>query len=242
MLEVERLSARYGSIYALKEVSLAVRAGEIVTVVGPNGAGKTTLLRTLSGLHRASSGSVRLLDREITYLDAHHIVRAGVTQVLQGRQIFEDMTVLQNLRMGAYCRSRFGADDLGPDLDEVYSYFPILHERRRQKGGTLSGGEQVMLAIGRALMARPMLLLLDEPSLGLAPKVVDTVFEALQRLNRAGRTIVLVEQNAELAFDLAVRGYLMVLGQVALEGPTRELRTSQRVVDLYLGQSGRVAD
>jgi branched-chain amino acid transport system ATP-binding protein len=237
MLKVEGLSAHYGAIHAVRDVSLEVREGEIVTIVGPNGAGKTTLLRTLSGLHRASAGSVSYRDQPITNLDPHRIVRAGLTQVLQGRQVFDEMTVLQNLRMGAYHRADRSAQVLNRDLDEVYAYFPRLQERAQQKGGTLSGGEQVMLAIGRALMSKPHLLLLDEPSFGLAPQMVDAVFDALLELNRAGRTIVLVEQNAELAFDVAQRGYLMVLGRVVLTGSTAELRGSDAVIDLYLGQA-----
>jgi len=237
MLRIEQLSAHYGAIHAVKAVSLHVAAGEIVTVVGPNGAGKTTLLRTVSGLHRASAGTVRLSDRDITRLDAHEIVRAGIVQVLQGRQIFDDMTVLQNLVMGAYHRARQARDRLARDLEETYAFFPVLGERSAQKAGTLSGGEQVMLAIGRALMAKPRLLLLDEPSLGLAPMMVDVVCETLRRMNGAGLTIVLVEQNAELAFDLAHRGYLMSLGRIALEGSIEELRNSPRVADLYLGRN-----
>ncbi len=235
MLRINHLSSYYGSIQALKEVSLEVHPGEIITVVGPNGSGKTTLLRTISGLNRAFSGTVHLVDEEITNLDPHLIVRTGITQVLQGRQIFSEMTVLQNLRIGAYHRAPMPPEDLKRDLEEVYSYFPLLKERINQKGGTLSGGEQVMLAIGRALMAKPQLFLLDEPSLGLAPKVVDVVFETLQKMHRDGRTIVLVEQNAELAFDLAQRCYLMVLGRIVLEGSVEDLRKSEEVIDLYLG-------
>ncbi len=235
MLRISNLSSHYGSIQALKEVSLQVNRGEIVTIIGPNGSGKTTLLRTISGLHQASGGSICLEDRDITHIDPHEIVAGGMTHVLQGRQIFEEMTVLQNLKIGAYHRSPLSAKEMKSDLDEVYSYFPLLLERTSQKGGTLSGGEQVMLAIGRALMAKPDLLLLDEPSLGLAPKVVDVVFETLQKLHQSERTIVLVEQNAELAFDLAQRCYLMVLGRIILEGNVEDIRKSDKVIDLYLG-------
>jgi branched-chain amino acid transport system ATP-binding protein len=238
MLEVHGLNAHYGSIHAVRDVSLEIREGEIVTIVGPNGAGKTTLLRTVSGLHRTSSGTITYREQPIANLEPHRIVRAGLTQVLQGRQIFDDMTILQNLRMGAYHRSDRTAQTLKRDLDEVFTYFPRLRERTGQKGGTLSGGEQVMLAIGRALMSKPHLLLLDEPSFGLAPKMVDAVFDALLALHQAGRTIVLVEQNAELAFDIAQRGYLMVLGRIVLTGPTAELRDSDLVIDLYLGHGG----
>jgi branched-chain amino acid transport system ATP-binding protein len=237
MLKIEGLSAHCGAIHAVKDVSLDVREGEIVTIVGPNGAGKTTLLRTLSGLHRASAGTITYREQPIANLEPHRVVRTGLTQVLQGRQVFDDMTVVQNLRMGAYHRADRSAQSLKRDLDEVYAYFPRLQERAKQKGGTLSGGEQVMLAIGRALMSKPQLLLLDEPSFGLAPNMVDAVFDALLALNRAGRTIVLVEQNAELAFEVAQRGYLMVLGRIVLAGSTAELRGSDAVIDLYLGHA-----
>jgi branched-chain amino acid transport system ATP-binding protein len=234
MLRVTGLSSFYHSIQALKEVSLAVSEGEIVTVVGPNGAGKTTLLRTISGLHRAASGKIELFDRDITHTAPFMIVQMGVTHVLQGRQIFQDLTVLQNLKLGAYHRHK-NKQEIKHDLEEVFSYFPILRERVGQKGGTLSGGEQVMLSIGRGLMSRPSLLLLDEPSLGLAPKIVDVVFETLHKLHQAGKTIILVEQNAELAFDLAERCYLMELGQIILEGSVEEIKESKKVIDLYLG-------
>ncbi len=242
MLEISDLVVFRGAIRVLKGVSLEVGKGEIVTIVGPNGAGKTTLLRTVSGLHRASSGSIRFARREIGKLEPHEIVRAGITQVLQGRQIFDRMTVLQNLRMGTYHRGFKSSADLESDLEEVYSYFPILYERGHQQGGTLSGGEQVMLAIGRAMMTKPALLLLDEPSFGLAPKMVHVVFDALQKLNRGKITILLVEQNAELAFALSQRGYLLVLGQIAMAGNSRELRTSDKIIDLYLGRSQTFRD
>jgi branched-chain amino acid transport system ATP-binding protein len=229
MLKVTDLTTFYGSIQALKGVSLEVIEREIVTVVGPNGAGKSTLLRTISGLQPATSGKIMLLDRDITGEDPHSIARMGVTHVLQGRQIFSDMTVEQNLRIGAYHRP-LSKTDLNYELEQVYSYFPILKERKSQKGGTLSGGEQVMLAIGR-------LLILDEPSLGLAPRIVDVVFETLLKLNNSGQTIILVEQNAELAFDLAQRCYLMELGCIVLEGTVKEIRKSDAVIDLYLGQN-----
>lgn len=235
MLEIKDLVVHRGAIRVLNGVSLNVDEGEIVTIVGPNGAGKTTLLRTLSGLNRASAGSIRFASREISRLEPHDIVHAGITQILQGRQVFDRMTVLQNLRMGAYRRDIKWSANLASELDEVYSYFPILHERAQQKGGTLSGGEQVMLAIGRAIMSKPALLLLDEPSFGLAPRMVDVVFEALRKLNCAKMTMLLVEQNAELAFDLSHRGYLMVLGRIAMEGSSRDLKTSDKIVDLYLG-------
>jgi len=235
MLKISNLSSYYGSIQALKGVSLQIDPGEMVTIIGPNGSGKTTLLRTISGLHRASAGGIYLGNRDITRLNPHQIVKAGVTHVLQGRQIFEGMTVLQNLKIGAYHRFPVSIREMTNDLEEVYSFFPLLLERTNQKGGTLSGGQQVMLAIGRALMAKPHVLLLDEPSLGLAPKVVDVVFETLQKLHKTGRTIVFVEQNAELAFDLAQRCYLMVLGQIILEGNVLDIKKSDKVIDLYLG-------
>lgn len=238
MLSVADVSAGYGAIRAVRSVRLDVEENEIVTIVGPNGSGKTTLLRTISGLHRSSAGRIMFCGRDITALPAYRVVEEGITQVLQGRQIFSDLTVLENLRMGLYRFSSLSAAEVKRALDEIYTYFPVLSERQRQKGGTLSGGEQVMLAIGRALMSRPKLLILDEPSFGLAPKVVDVVFDALQRLHRNGRTILLVEQNAELAFDLASRGYLMVLGAIAVEGSCQALRRSEQVIDLYLGQRG----
>ncbi len=237
MLKADGIDVRYGAIRAVKTVSFDICAGEIVAVVGPNGAGKTSLLRALSGLHPVASGRVRFLDQDITNREPHRIVQLGLVQVLQGRQVFGEMTVLQNLRMGAYRFAKAKKAEIARDLDAVYSYFPVLGQRSRQLGGTLSGGEQVMLAIGRALMAKPKLLLLDEPSFGLAPMMVEVVLQALLRLKADGVTVVLVEQNAELAFALASRAYLMVLGRMAIEGPCETLRHSPEVIDLYLGRS-----
>ncbi|MBM4277562.1 MAG: ABC transporter ATP-binding protein [Deltaproteobacteria bacterium] len=236
MLHVQNISSQYGSIIALKEVSIKVNEGEMVTVIGPNGAGKTTLLKTISGFVRPSSGKVIFFDNEITHLEPHGVVRAGISQVLQGRQVFEDLTVLQNLTLGAYLRNKSSKSEIQADLEIIFELFPILQERRKQKAGTLSGGEQMMLVIGRALMAKPKLLLLDEPSLGLAPLVVDRVAATLERLNKTGLTMLLVEQNAEVALTLANRCYIMELGRIALEGETEEIRSTERVVELYLGK------
>ncbi|MGE0629743.1 MAG: ABC transporter ATP-binding protein [Hyphomicrobiaceae bacterium] len=235
MLEIRSLSVNYGTIEVLKGLSIDVKPGEIVTIIGPNGAGKTTLLRTISGLKEARAGSIRFGGRDITRAAPHSIVRAGVTQVLQGHQVFAGMSVLENLRIGAFTRADRSRQTIEQGLEEIYAFFPVLRARGAQLAGTLSGGEQIMLAIGRAAMARPEVLLLDEPSLGLAPKVVDVVFEALQGMNKAGRTMVLVEQNAELAFDLAHRGYLLVLGRIVLEGATSDMRQSAEVAEFYLG-------
>ena len=236
MLKVDGLNAHYGAIHAVKDVSLEVREGEIVTIVGPNGAGKTTLLRTFSGLHRASSGAITYRGQAIANLEPHRIVRTGLTQVLQGRQVFDDMTVLQNLRMGAYHRSDRSAPALKRDLDEVYAYFPRLQERAQQKGGTLSGGEQVMLAIGRALMSKPHLLLLDEPSFGLAPRMVHELFGILATLNKSeGVSLLLVEQNAALALDLADHAYLVETGRIVFSGAAREIREDEKIRRSYLG-------
>lgn len=236
MLHVQNISSQYGSIIVLKEVSIKVNEGEMVAVIGPNGAGKTTLLKTISGFVRPSSGKVIFFDNEITHLEPHGVVRAGISQVLQGRQVFEDLTVLQNLTLGAYLRNKSSKSEIQADLEIIFELFPILEERRKQKAGTLSGGEQMMLVIGRALMAKPKLLLLDEPSLGLAPLVVDRVAATLERLNKTGLTMLLVEQNAEVALTLANRCYIMELGRIALEGETEEIRSTERVIELYLGK------
>jgi branched-chain amino acid transport system ATP-binding protein len=219
---------------AIKGISLTLAEGEIVTLIGANGAGKTTTLRTISGLIRPRTGRIHFEDRRIDQLPPHQIVRLGISQAPEGRGIFGRLTVYENLEMGAFTR----ADGAGlkDDLDRVYTLFPRLKERLKQSAGTLSGGEQQMLAIGRALMARPRLLLLDEPSMGLAPVLVETIFATIQEINRQGMTILLVEQNAHMALAVAARGYVLESGQVALAAPAAELAQSELVRKTYLGE------
>jgi branched-chain amino acid transport system ATP-binding protein len=234
MLSVNNLVAGYGSIEALHGVSLAVGAGEIVAVIGSNGAGKSTLMKSLAGLIRPAAGSITLFDQAIEGLPAHRRVSLGLALVPEGRQIFGPLTVLQNLKLGAHARATRDAE-IQRDLNLVFELFPRLSERAHQHGATLSGGEQQMLAIGRALMSRPRVLLLDEPSLGLAPQVVDAIFDVLARLNREqGLSLLLVEQNAALALELAHRAYLFEVGRVVLEGSGAELTADARVRDAYL--------
>jgi branched-chain amino acid transport system ATP-binding protein len=233
MLIVEDLHVYYGEIHALKGVSLTVGAGEIVAVLGPNGAGKTTTVKTISGLLAPRSGSVTLEDLPITGHPAHEIVYKGIAHVPEGRKIFNRLTVIENLGMGAYSRSDRG---IGEDMERVFALFPRLKERHAQVAGTLSGGEQQMLAIGRALMARPRLLLLDEPSMGLAPIVVEQIFETIVDINRRGTTILLVEQNAAMALGIAHRGYVLETGAVALTGTAAELAGNVDVRRAYLGE------
>ncbi len=238
MLVFEGLSVAYGPVQALREVSGAVAAGEAVAILGPNGAGKTTLLRSLSGFLRPRGGRIAFEGRDITRAEPHALVRLGMAQVLQGRQLFGTLTVLENLRLGAYVR--FGSAQraaIEADLDRIYALFPILRERRRQLAGTLSGGEQQMLAIGRALMARPRLLLLDEPSLGLAPVVVDTIFEVMGRINQGGVALLLVEQHVTKALALAARGYVLEDGRIVLAGSRAELQHHPLVASAYLGMT-----
>lgn len=234
LLKVENVAASYGSIVALKSVSLEVYEGEIVTIVGANGAGKTTLLSCISGL-MPYKGSIAFKGEKLGgKIDSAGIVERGVIQVPEGRQIFSDMTVHENLLMGAYSRKK--GDNIQPELDEVYELFPRLAERRDQKGGSLSGGEQQMLAMGRAIMAKPKLLLLDEPSMGLAPIVVNDIFATIRKLNHEkGVTIVLIEQNARLALKAADRAYVIETGAVQLSGDAKQLASNPRVRDLYLG-------
>lgn len=234
LLKVENVAASYGSIVALKSVSLEVYEGEIVTIVGANGAGKTTLLSCISGL-MPYKGSIAFKGEKLGgKIDSAGIVERGVIQVPEGRQIFSDMTVHENLLMGAYSRKK--GDNIQPELDEVYELFPRLAERRDQKGGSLSGGEQQMLAMGRAIMAKPKLLLLDEPSMGLAPIVVNDIFATIRKLNHEkGVTIVLIEQNARLALKTADRAYVIETGAVRLSGDAKQLASNPRVRDLYLG-------
>ena len=231
LLEVEDLQVYYGQVQALRGVSLGVDRGEIVALIGANGAGKTTTLKTLSGLRPVRQGRVVLDGRDITHLAGHLRVGLGLCQAPEGRGIFPGMTVVENLEMGAYERK----GSLTADFDRVYSLFPRLAERKRQSGGTLSGGEQQMLAIGRALMARPQLLLLDEPSMGLAPKLVSQIFSILKEINDQGTTILLVEQNAVQALSLADRAYVIELGRITREAPARQLLDDPAVRAAYLG-------
>lgn len=232
LLELTAVSSGYGAVQALREVSISVAPGEIVTLVGANGAGKSTLLMTICGDPRARAGRITFEGRDITALPTHEIMRLGLAQVPEGRRVFPRMSVLENLLMGA----QVAGHDPAPLLEQVYALFPRLQERQAQRGGTLSGGEQQMLAIGRALMSKPRLLLLDEPSLGLAPLIVRQIFAAIRDLNaREGLTVLLVEQNANQALRLAHRGYVLVNGRITLAGTGRELLAMPEVRDAYLG-------
>ncbi len=233
MLRVTDLHVYYGEIHALKGASLAVDQGEIVALLGPNGAGKTTTLKTISGLLAPRTGAITLEGESLVGLPSHEIVYRGVAHVPEGRRIFNRLTVAENLELGAYSRSDGAIRD---DLERVFTLFPRLRERRSQVAGTLSGGEQQMLAIGRALMARPRLLLLDEPSMGLAPVLVEQIFETIQDINRGGTPILLVEQNAAMALTIAHRGYVLETGVIVLEGPARTLVENAEVRRAYLGE------
>jgi branched-chain amino acid transport system ATP-binding protein len=233
LLAVDDVHTYYGNIHALRGVSLQVNRGEIVTLIGSNGAGKSTLLRTISGLIRPRSGGIRLEDRRLDQLDPHEIVALGVCQAPEGRRIFPRMSVLENLEMGAFAR-RDAA--IAEDLDRVYALFPRLKERTGQTAGTLSGGEQQMLAIGRALMSRPTVLLLDEPSMGLAPILVETIFGVIREINQQGTTILLVEQNALMALTVAHRGYVLQTGQIVLQDNAEALQRNESVRKAYLGE------
>ncbi len=233
LLAVEALDVRYGAIHALRGVSFDVRAGEIVTLIGSNGAGKSTLLRAISGLVRPSAGSIRLGGAEISRVAPEAIVALGCSHAPEGRRIFANLTVLENLQMGAWPRRK----EQAANLERVFALFPRLRERLAQPGGTLSGGEQQMLAIGRALMAGPKVLLLDEPSLGLAPLLVRQIFEIVREINAQGITVVLVEQNAHQALRVAQRAYVLETGTLALSGPAAELARDPRVRQAYLGDA-----
>ena len=233
LLRIENLAVYYGGIQALKEVTLHLDPGELLAIIGANGAGKTTLLRTLSGVLRARSGSIRFEGKELTRLSPFEIVGLGIAHSPEGRQLFGGLTVLENLRLGAVQRTDRAAIEL--DLERVYDLFPVLKERRTQRAGTLSGGEQQMLAIGRALMARPRLLLLDEPSLGLAPLLVERIFEVIARLKAERVTLLLVEQNARMALEVADRAYVMETGSIKLRGTAAELAANPEVERAYLG-------
>ncbi len=232
LLQVEDIHTYYGAIQALRGVSLKVEEGEVVTIIGSNGAGKSTTLRSISGLTPARSGRVVFEGREITLLPAHEIVSCGIALAPEGRHCFARMTVRENLDLGAYRRRD---DGIGDDLDRVFDLFPRLKERERQKAGTMSGGEQQMLAIGRALMARPKLLMLDEPSMGIAPILVQRIYETIAEINRQGVAILLVEQNANYALDVSKRGYVLETGAVALTNESAQLRDDPAVQRAYLG-------
>ena len=236
LLELQDVHTYYGTIHALKGISLVVREREIVTLIGANGAGKSTTLRSINGLNHPRTGTITFAGEDITQRPAHEIVKMGISQSPEGRRIFPRMTVLENLEMGAYQREK-RTPEYKEDLERVYTLFPRLKERIGQKGGTLSGGEQQMLAIGRALMARPKLLLLDEPSMGLAPIFVQRIFEIVVEINRQGTPVLLVEQNALMALDVANRGYVLETGTVALADDAKALRQNEQVRKAYLGES-----
>ncbi|MGQ9692862.1 MAG: ABC transporter ATP-binding protein [Thermaceae bacterium] len=235
VLELREVHTYYGHIHALKGISLTVEDGEIATLIGANGAGKSTTLRTISGLVRPRLGEVLFLGKPIHRLPPHQIVALGIGHVPEGRRIFPRLTVEENLEIGAYLEK--DPKVVGERKEQVFSLFPRLYERRHQKGGTLSGGEQQMLAIGRALMQNPRILLMDEPSMGLAPVLVDFIFETIQNLNKEGKTILLVEQNARLALQIAHRGYVLATGETILSGPARELAQNPEVQKAYLGEA-----
>jgi branched-chain amino acid transport system ATP-binding protein len=234
VLELNDIHTYYGAIHALKGVSLRVGAGEIVTLIGANGAGKSTTLRSINGLNHPKQGTISFQGEDITNASPHTIVKNGIAQSPEGRRLFPRMTVTENLEMGAFQRT--DKENFGGDMDRVFELFPRLFERKAQKAGTMSGGEQQMCAIGRALMARPKLLLLDEPSMGLAPIFVEKIFEIVIEINQQGTPVLLVEQNALMALDIANRGYVLETGKVALEGPAAELKINERVRKAYLGE------
>lgn len=235
MLQVKEIHVYYGAIQALKGVSIEVEQGSIVTLIGANGAGKTSTLKSISGLLKPRQGSIRFQDREISRLAPEKIVELGISQVPEGRRVFPGLTVLENLEMGAYLRK--DKKEIQKDLSEIFDRFPRLQERRKQLAGTLSGGEQQMLAIGRALMARPKLMLMDEPSMGLAPLLVKEIFEIIKEINEKGTTILLIEQNANMALSIADRAYVIETGEIVLQGSADELLRSQEVKK---GLPGRV--
>ena len=232
MLKVNNINVYYGAIHAIRDISFEVNDGEIVTLIGANGAGKSTTLQTISGLLRSKTGSIEFMGENLHSVPAHKIVAKGLAQVPEGRRVFLQMTVEENLEMGAYTQTNATID---PGLERVYAQFPRLKERRRQVAGTLSGGEQLMLAMGRALMYNPKLLMLDEPSMGLAPILVEQIFEIIQSLHKAGTTILLVEQNAQMALSVANRAYVLETGTITLSGTGAELAASDQVRKAYLG-------
>ena len=233
MLTINDINVFYGAIHAIKGVSLEVNEGEIVTLIGANGAGKSTILRTISGLLKPKTGSIQFEGQEIAGMPAHAIVKTGISQVPEGRRIFAEMSVLENLELGAFTRK--DKDGIKADMELVFDRFPRLKERIGQLAGTLSGGEQQMLAMGRALMSRPRLLLLDEPSMGLAPLLIKEIFAIIQDINKTGTTVLLVEQNANMALSIAHRAYVLETGRITLSGDAKELAASDEVRKAYLG-------
>ena len=234
LFQIKDLEVAYGSIAAIKGISLEVRKGEIVAILGANGAGKTTTMRTISQLHKAKAGSITFKGHELTQLPAHKIVKLGISHSPEGRRVFGVLTVEENLMLGAFVKSKLNKETLG----WVYELFPRLEERRKQLAGTLSGGEQQMLAIGRSLMSDPEMLLLDEPSLGIAPILVKSIFQQIKKIANEGVTVLLVEQNAKAALKLANRGYVLDVGKISLSGPASELLASEKVQEAYLGKKG----
>ena len=235
ILKVEDINVYYGSIHAIKGISFEVREGEIVTLIGANGAGKSTTLNTISRLLNPRTGTVSFLGQNLAKVPPHKVVERGLAQVPEGRRVFLQMTTQENLEMGAYTQTSRGAAGLAQDLEMVYEFFPRLKERRRQIAGTLSGGEQQMLAMGRALMSHPKLLMMDEPSMGLAPILVEQIFEIIADLHKKGSTILLVEQNAQMALSIASRGYVLETGKIVTTGTGEELLTSPEIKKAYLG-------
>ena len=233
MLKIDNLHVYYGAIHAIKGISLEVNQGEIVTLIGANGAGKSTTLRTISGLLKPKEGTIAFEGNSIGGLPAHEIVKRGISQVPEGRRIFADMTVMENLDLGAFTRS--DKDGIKADLKMIFERFPRLEERKEQQAGTLSGGEQQMLAMGRALMSRPRLLLLDEPSMGLAPLLIREIFSIIVDINKTGTTVLLVEQNANMALSIAHRAYVLETGRITLSGDAKDLAASEEVRKAYLG-------
>ncbi len=237
LLEIENLRVNYGGIEALKGISLTVQAGEIVTLIGANGAGKSTTLKTISGLVSPSGGAIRHNGKQIGGLDSQKIVEQGIVLVPEGRRVFPNLSVLENLKIGAYLRKdKAGIEE---DIRHVHELFPRLKERSWQMAGTLSGGEQQMLAVGRALMAKPQIIMMDEPSLGLAPQLVKEIFSIIRRINEDGTTVLLIEQNANAALKIAHRGYVMVTGEITLSGTGAELLSNKSVQDAYLGAAAK---
>ncbi len=234
MLELRDIHTYYGNIRAVRGISITVNKGEMVCLIGANGAGKSTTLMTTSGIHTPVEGSIYFEAQDITSTSAEERVTLGISQVPEGRLIFPDMTVLENLELGAYSRS--DKQGIREDLSKIFQFFPVLEERQKQRGGSLSGGEQQMLAIGRALMSHPRLLLLDEPSLGLAPLIVKQIFEIIEQINADGTTILLVEQNAQIALQVTDRGYVMETGEITIEGTSADLLADERVRQAYLGE------